>query len=278
MGVRGLPTRALPRSGKGGRTGRGGGLAHGVHPGADVGDAEHDALAEAVGAGAFAVGAPVVDGGDGHAEVVGEFVDVQERFQAVRAGLVLIHPSSLEGQMTGSVLPPCSPVELPAARHANQRLQLRRRCSNGAGEVPMQFLRHARRCRFCRLNRPTCTAVAASGCRLLKASADEEDNADRAHDEELERAPAEQEHEEVQPAGTAVLDQGEAVVRGEEVRRGEEHRGGAPFQAAAGADRVERDVGGHVAPQVVAGVGAERPEQPDHGVSSRGTVRCRDSA
>ncbi|MCB1273812.1 MAG: hypothetical protein KDB25_05390, partial [Leucobacter sp.] len=108
---------------------------------------------------------------------------------------------------------------------------------------------------------------------LLDAGADEQDDTDQAHDEELERIPAEQEHEEVQPARAAALDQRDAVVRCEEVRDREEHREDAPLQAAAGADRVERDVGGHVTPQVVAGVGAERPEQSDHGVSSRGTVR-----
>ncbi len=95
IGVRGLPTCSLCRSGKGGGAG---GFAHGVHPGADAGDAEHDPLSEAVGAGSFAVGAPVVDGGDGDTEVVGEFVDVQEWFQPVRAWLwFIVHPSSFEG-------------------------------------------------------------------------------------------------------------------------------------------------------------------------------------
>lgn len=62
IGVRGLPTRAL-RSGKGGGAGSlDVWLAHGPHPGSDVVDAEHDALAKAICAGTFAVGAPVVDG------------------------------------------------------------------------------------------------------------------------------------------------------------------------------------------------------------------------
>lgn len=84
IGVRGLPTRALRTAGK---RGSAGGFAHGIRPGADVADAKDDALPEPVGAGAFAVGAPVIDGRDGDADVVGEFVDAQEWFQPVGAGL-----------------------------------------------------------------------------------------------------------------------------------------------------------------------------------------------
>lgn len=47
-GVRGLPTRALRTAGK---PGGAAGFARGLHPGADVADAEHDALPEPVGAG-----------------------------------------------------------------------------------------------------------------------------------------------------------------------------------------------------------------------------------
>lgn len=39
---------------------------------------------------------------------------------------------------------------------------------------------------------------------------------------------------------------------------------GGPPEAAAGADQVEQDVGGQVAPHDVAGVGAELPEQAEH--------------
>ncbi|MCW1250421.1 hypothetical protein ODZ83_09565 [Acaricomes phytoseiuli] len=45
IGVRGLPMCGLDHSEKGNGTG---GFAHGVHPGADVGNAEHDPFSEAV--------------------------------------------------------------------------------------------------------------------------------------------------------------------------------------------------------------------------------------
>ena len=72
-------------------------------------------------------------------------------------------------------------------------------------------------------------------------------------------------HQEVEPAGASLGDQVGTDARGEQVGGGEQHGGYAPLQAAAGADRVEHDVAGHVASQVVAGVDTGGPEQSDHG-------------
>lgn len=100
----------------------------------------------------------------------------------------------------------------------------------------------------------------ATGYGFLDAHPDQEDETDGSHDEDFQGVPAEQEHQEVEPAGAAVGDEVGADARCEQVGRGQEHRWDAPAQAVAGADRIEQDVGGHAAPQEVAGVDARRPE------------------
>lgn len=45
---------------------------------------------------------------------------------------------------------------------------------------------------------------------------------------------------------------------------GEEHRGHAPLEPAAGANRVEQDVGGHVPAHEVAEVDADYPNDSKH--------------
>ena len=110
---------------------------------------------------------------------------------------------------------------------------------------------------------------------LVGNGADEQGHTGRAYDDELEGVPAAQECKQVEPAGAAVFDEAAEVGRGEEVWGGEEHRGDAPFEAAAGADRVEGDVGGHVPAQVVPDAGAQCPEQSDHGRASHQDVLLR---
>ena len=88
--------------------------------------------------------------------------------------------------------------------------------------------------------------------------------AHRADRDELERVPAEQQHEQAEPARAAARERVGADARGQQVRRSEEHRGCAPFESSPGADGVEEDVGGHVAAQECAGVDAEGPKLADH--------------
>lgn len=76
---------------------------------------------------------------------------------------------------------------------------------------------------------------------------DELDDADGSDPEEPEGVPDEQQDQQVEPAGAAVVNDRGADRGGVEVDHGEQHRGDAPFQAPASADGVEQQVGGCVA-------------------------------
>lgn len=111
------------------------------------------------------------------------------------------------------------------------------------------------------------------GCVLFSTARDdftdartgEQDQTDRSHDDELHRVPQAQENEKVEPSRAAVCDESGEGARRKEVGHGKEHRGHAPLQTSPGADGVEEDVGGYVAPQECAGVDAKGPELADHG-------------
>lgn len=66
------------------------------------------------------------------------------------------------------------------------------------------------------------------------------------------------------PGGSG-LDEPSAEAGCVEVGQGQQHRRESPFEAAAGADDIEGDVGGQVAPHEVADVNAGAPDQADHG-------------
>ena len=120
------------------------------------------------------------------------------------------------------------------------------------------------------------TYVSALDC-FVDTDPSEQDDADGAHDEELQGVPDEQDHEDIQPSGSAVFDEVGADARSEEVGAGEEHRGDTPLEASPGADCVEESVRRHVAAQEIAGVDACCPEQSDHnvGLSHRTTMLTR---
>ena len=70
--------------------------------------------------------------------------------------------------------------------------------------------------------------------------------------EHLEGVPDEEQDQQVEPAGAAVVDDRGADRCRVEVDPGEQHRGDAPFEAASGADGVDEQVGGCVAEYAVA--------------------------
>lgn len=96
---------------------------------------------------------------------------------------------------------------------------------------------------------------------------DEHDEAGGADPEHLEGVPDEQDDEQVEPAGAAVLDELPADGGGVEVGGGEEHARQTPFQPASGADRVAQDVGRQPSSQDRGDLLAEGPGQADHGSS-----------
>lgn len=49
---------------------------------------------------------------------------------------------------------------------------------------------------------------------LLHAAANQQNDADRAHDDELERVPLRQENQEAEPSGTAALEEGDTYAYG----------------------------------------------------------------
>lgn len=83
------------------------------------------------------------------------------------------------------------------------------------------------------------------------------------HDE-LERIPDTDKSNDVEPAGRSPVNESRADARGEEIRDGEKHRGHAPLEPAAGANRVEQDVGRHVPAHDVAEVDADKPDDSKH--------------
>lgn len=103
------------------------------------------------------------------------------------------------------------------------------------------------------------------GDSLSNAGTEQENQADRTHEDQLHGVPDAQQDQEVQPSGPASLDEVPEDGRGQEARDHEEHRGDAPLEAASGADRVEKPVRRHVAAQKTAGVDAEGPDEPEHG-------------
>lgn len=92
---------------------------------------------------------------------------------------------------------------------------------------------------------------------------DEEHEADRSDPDELEGIPGEQQDQQVEPAGTVVVDDRGAGRCRVEVNPGEQHRGDAPLHAASGADGVDEQVGGCVAEYAVASC-AERDRCAKH--------------
>lgn len=92
----------------------------------------------------------------------------------------------------------------------------------------------------------------------------ESHNRRRPDHDELQRIPDADKGNDVKPAGRSPVDQSRTGTRGEEIRDGEEHRGRAPLEPAAGANRVEQDVGGHVPAHEVAEVDADKPDDSKH--------------
>jgi hypothetical protein len=87
---------------------------------------------------------------------------------------------------------------------------------------------------------------------------------DRPDHDELERIPDADKSNDVEPPGRSPVDERSADARGEKVRGGDEHRGHAPLEPAAGANRVEQDVGRHVPAHEVAEVDADKPDDSKH--------------
>lgn len=92
----------------------------------------------------------------------------------------------------------------------------------------------------------------------------QQQEADRPDHDGLERIPDADKRDDVEPAGRSPVDESRADARGEKVRNGEEHRGHAPLEPAAGANRVEQDVGRHVPAHEVAEVDADKPDDSKH--------------
>ena len=86
----------------------------------------------------------------------------------------------------------------------------------------------------------------------------------RPHHDELQRVPNADKSNGVEPAGRSPVDQRRTSTRGEEIRDGKEHRGHAPLEPAAGANRVEQDVGRHEPAHEVAEVNADNPDDSKH--------------
>lgn len=89
-------------------------------------------------------------------------------------------------------------------------------------------------------------------------------DADGPDPDELERVPDADKSNDVEPTGRSPVDERSADARGEKVRDCEEHRGHAPLEPAAGSNRVEQDVGGHVPAHEVAEVDADDPDDSKH--------------
>lgn len=118
-----------------------------------------------------------------------------------------------------------------------------------------------------RLPRSVCSSRASTaGCGgFTNALSGQQEQADGSDPEELHGVPDADQHDQVQPAGSSGLDELEAEAGCVEVGQGQQHRREPPFEAAAGTDGTEGDVGGHVAPHEVADVNAGAPDQADHG-------------
>ncbi|MFB7893691.1 hypothetical protein ACFC1I_15945 [Microbacterium sp. NPDC056044] len=86
----------------------------------------------------------------------------------------------------------------------------------------------------------------------------------RADRDELERVPQEEENEEVQPAGRALLDESHTERGCHEVHAGKKHRRHPPLQTAPCEDRVEKDVRRHEPAQKRAETDAEHPDDSEH--------------
>lgn len=100
--------------------------------------------------------------------------------------------------------------------------------------------------------------------KLSRLQSAQHDQTYRSNHDELERIPDADKSNYVEPAGRSPVDEHSADTRGEKVRNGEEHRGQAPLEPAAGANRVEENVGGHESAHEVAEVDADNPDDSKH--------------